>query len=144
MNTPTLPSWLQFLAKGGLLASAIVLAILHHLTPEVAMVLSSALVALGVTNGAQLVAQGVGVVSSLAPPAKPAAPPPLPPSGTAAAVAAMIGVPLLALIISACGAYQPTPQEVALQNKGIDELCALHAAAEKLRADAGPDAVWSP
>jgi hypothetical protein len=143
MNTPTVPSWLQFLAKGGLLASAIVLAILHHLTPEVAMVLSSALVALGVTNGAQLVAQGVGVVSSLAPPAKPAAPPP-PASTTAAAVAAMIGVPLMALIMSACGAYQPTPQEVALQNKGIDELCALHAAAEKLRADAGPDAVWSP
>jgi hypothetical protein len=143
MNTPTVPSWLQFLAKGGLLASAIVLAILHHLTPEVAMVLSSALVALGVTNGAQLVAQGVGVVSSLAPPTKPAAPAP-PASTTAAAVAAMIGVPLMALIMSACGAYQPTPQEVALQNKGIDELCALHAAAEKLRADAGPDAVWSP
>lgn len=67
MNAAQLSSIGQFVAKGLVLAVALVLALEHRLTDGVAAVLAAALVSLGVTNGATLLSAARTVAGAFAP-----------------------------------------------------------------------------
>jgi hypothetical protein len=98
MTRAELSSILQFGAKGLTLVVAVVLAVRHELTPEASAVLGAALVSLGVTNGATLLAAASRLATGLeVPPGSVVsiAPPPLPP------VVAKVGAVLLALALLA-------------------------------------------
>jgi hypothetical protein len=143
MNShPVLPSWLQYAAKVALIGVALVLSDLHELTPQLSNVLGYALIAMGVTNGATLIAQAAGLGAAAPPPpsvpSKPAAvASSVVATGAALAMAIVFCVMLAgSLACAACGSATPSPQEEALAQKGVDELCALNAA-RLARQDAG-------
>ena len=115
----------QYVMKLSLLLVAAVLAALHDLSPAIAAVLGSGLVALGMTNGASIVAGAAQLGTAVPPPAKP----------PVAAVAPIAGVMLFFVLFAlpfasvACSAAQQQQDEVAAQ-KAVDELCKVNAARE--------------
>ncbi len=132
---PSVSSLVQWVTKFGVLAVAVVLAERGTLTAEVAGVLASAILSLGITNSATLLASAarvvsilheftpsteaaaVAVVESLRPPPMPPRPPP------SAAMPLVVGVLLGALLV-ACAGGLLTPADQGAVNTEQDEQMA--------------------
>lgn len=110
----------QFAAKAAVLAVGIGLAVLHDLTPELVVLLSVSLGALGVTNSAAILAQAGGIASALGPPPGALAaalagprsvppPPPPPPKASLAQLAVFMSMFLAVGVIA--GVIHCTPAE---------------------------------
>jgi hypothetical protein len=67
-NANNVSSAVQWAGKIGVCGVAVYLAEVGKLTPEISAVLSAALLSLGVTNGATLIAKGASLLAAAMPP----------------------------------------------------------------------------